>query len=76
MAGDDEAFQKRLARFPDEATFAKSFRSLEQKLSSGEYKKPLARTPRPKRRRFGARKTACPRRRKSTLPSWRCRTVW
>jgi len=42
MAGDDAAFLKRLARFPDEATFAKSFRSLEQKLSSGEYKKPLA----------------------------------
>jgi hypothetical protein len=42
MAGDDAAFLKRLARFPDEATFAKSFRSLEQKLSSGEYRKPLA----------------------------------
>jgi hypothetical protein len=41
MAGDDAAFLKRLARFPDEATFAKSFRSLEQKLSSGEYIKPL-----------------------------------
>ncbi|MCK1479321.1 hypothetical protein IVB27_32425 [Bradyrhizobium sp. 197] len=42
MAGGDDAFLKRLARFPDEATFAKSFRSLEQKMSSGEYKKPLA----------------------------------
>lgn len=42
MAGDDAAFLKRLARFPDEATFAKSFRSLEAKLSSGEYIKPLA----------------------------------
>jgi hypothetical protein len=42
MAGDDAAFLKRLARFPDEATFAKSFRSLEQKLSSGEYVKPLS----------------------------------
>lgn len=41
MAGDDAAFLKRLARFPDEATFAKSFRSLEAKLSSGEYVKPL-----------------------------------
>jgi hypothetical protein len=47
MAGDDAAFLKRLARFPDEATFAKSFRSLEQKLSSGEYVKPLSPTATP-----------------------------
>jgi hypothetical protein len=47
MAGDDAAFLKRLARFPDEATFAKSFRSLEAKLSSGEYVKPLSPTATP-----------------------------
>jgi hypothetical protein len=33
---------KRLARFPGPADLSKSFRSLEQKLSSGEFKKPLA----------------------------------
>lgn len=39
MAGDNKDFRKRLDRFSDEASFAKSYLALEQKLSSGEYKK-------------------------------------
>lgn len=42
LAGDDKDFRKRLERFAAPNDFAKSFRSLEQKLSSGEYKKALA----------------------------------
>jgi hypothetical protein len=42
LAGDDKEALKRLARFPDQQTLWKSYRSLEQKISSGEYKKPLA----------------------------------
>lgn len=38
LAGDDKDFRKRLDRFTDETQFAKSYRALEQKLSSGEYK--------------------------------------
>jgi hypothetical protein len=41
MAGDDAEALKRLARFTDPGAVFKSFRSLEQKISSGEYKKPL-----------------------------------
>jgi hypothetical protein len=42
LAGDDKEALKRLARFPDQQTLWKSYRSLEQKISSGEFKKPLA----------------------------------
>jgi hypothetical protein len=42
LAGDDKDALKRLARFPDQQTLWKSYRSLEQKISSGEFKKPLA----------------------------------
>jgi len=42
LAGDDKDALKRLARFPDEAALYKSYRALEQRLSSGELKKPLA----------------------------------
>lgn len=42
MAGDDKEAAKRLARFSDPSQVFKSFRSLEQKISSGEFKKPLA----------------------------------
>jgi hypothetical protein len=42
MAGGDADAAKRLARFTDPAMVYKSLRSLEAKLSSGEYKKPLA----------------------------------
>lgn len=38
MAGQDAEFRKRLERFSDENAFATSYRSLEQKLSSGEYR--------------------------------------
>lgn len=38
MAGEDKEFRKRLDRFTDPAALAKSYRALEQKLSSGEYK--------------------------------------
>lgn len=38
MAGSDAEFRKRLERFQDENAFATSYRSLEQKLSSGEYR--------------------------------------
>lgn len=41
LAGDDKEFLKRLGRFSDEAAFAKSYRSLETKLSSGEFKRNL-----------------------------------
>jgi hypothetical protein len=41
MAGEDKDFRKRLERFADETQLAKSYRSLEQKLSSGEFKKTL-----------------------------------
>jgi hypothetical protein len=41
LAAGDDKFRKRLDRFTDEASFAKSFRALEQKLSSGEYKRGL-----------------------------------
>lgn len=42
LAGDDKDALRRLARFPDEAALYKSYRALEQRLSSGELKKPLA----------------------------------
>lgn len=42
MAGDDKEALKRLTRFTDPSQVFKSFRSLEQKISSGEYRKPLA----------------------------------
>jgi hypothetical protein len=38
FAGDDKEFRKRLDRFTDPSALAKSYRALEQKLSSGEYK--------------------------------------
>lgn len=41
FAGEDGAFRKRLERFADEAAFAKSYRALEQKLSSGDFKRGL-----------------------------------
>lgn len=43
FAGDDASFLKRLSRFEDEAAFAKSYRSLEQKLSVGDFVKALPR---------------------------------
>ena len=42
MAGEDKEAMKRLARFTDPSMVYKSLRSLETKLSSGEFKKPLA----------------------------------
>jgi hypothetical protein len=47
MAGDDKDAAKRLARFAAPADVFKSFRSLEQKISSGEFKKPLSETATP-----------------------------
>lgn len=44
LAGEDKDALKRLARFPDEATFYKSYRALESKLSSGEFKRALPET--------------------------------
>lgn len=41
LAGEDKDALKRLSRFTDEAAFYKSYRALEQKLSSGEFKKAL-----------------------------------
>lgn len=41
FAGEDRSFLKRLSRFEDEAAFAKSYRSLEQKLSVGDFIKAL-----------------------------------
>lgn len=41
MAGTDQAEMTRLGRFSDEAAFYKSYRAIEQKLSSGEFKKAL-----------------------------------
>lgn len=41
FAGEDRSFLKRLSRFEDEAAFAKSYRSLEQKLSVGDFVKAL-----------------------------------
>lgn len=41
MAGGDEKFRKRLDRFTDESSFAKSYLALEGKLKSGEYTKAL-----------------------------------
>lgn len=41
MAGEDKDFRKRLERFADEGAFAKSYRALEGKLSSGEMKRAL-----------------------------------
>jgi len=41
MAGEDKQFRTRLERFKDPTAFAQSYRSLETKLSSGEYKKAL-----------------------------------
>lgn len=41
FAGDDRSFLKRLSRFEDETAFAKSYRSLEQKLSLGDFVKAL-----------------------------------
>lgn len=38
LSGDDKDFRQRLDRFADETAFARSYRSLEQKLSSGEFK--------------------------------------
>lgn len=42
MAGEDKDALKRLGRFTDEGQFFKSYRALEQKLSSGEVVKKLA----------------------------------
>lgn len=44
LAGEDAAFRKRLERVASPGDLAKSYRALEQKLSSGEYKRttPLA----------------------------------
>lgn len=39
MAGDNKKFLERLQRFASPAEFAKSYQALEQKLSSGEFKK-------------------------------------
>jgi hypothetical protein len=50
LAGDDKEALKRLARFPDQQTLWKSYRSLEQTISSGEYKKPLAENATPEER--------------------------
>jgi hypothetical protein len=47
MAGDDKEAAKRLARFAGPADVFKSFRSLEAKISSGEFKKPLSETATP-----------------------------
>lgn len=41
MAGDDKDFRKRLERFVAPSDLAKSYRALEGKLSSGEFKKAL-----------------------------------
>lgn len=41
LAGDDKKFLDRLGRFAAPGDFGKSFRALEQKLSSGEYKRAL-----------------------------------
>jgi hypothetical protein len=41
LAGDDKDFAKQLARYSDPAAFAKAHRSLQAKLSSGEFKKAL-----------------------------------
>jgi hypothetical protein len=41
MAGDDARFLERLGRFASPADFARSYRSLETKLSSGEYRRDL-----------------------------------
>lgn len=45
MAGEDKDFRKRLDRFASPPDFAKSYRALEQKLSSGEVKKALPENP-------------------------------
>lgn len=50
MAGDDKEAMKRLARFTDPGQVFKSFRSLEQKISSGEYRKPLEENATPEQR--------------------------
>lgn len=42
MAGEDKEALKRLGRFTDPASVFKAYRSLEQKISSGEFKKPLS----------------------------------
>ena len=47
FAGEDEKFRKRLDRFPDEGAFVKSYRALETKLSSGEYKRQLPQDAKP-----------------------------
>lgn len=47
VAGGDAAFRKRLDRFSDEAAFAKSYRALESKLSSGEVRSALPENPTP-----------------------------
>lgn len=44
LAGGDKDFRTRLDRFTDEGSFAKSYRELETKLSSGQYK-PVAEFP-------------------------------
>jgi hypothetical protein len=44
MAGDDAKFLDRLGRFASPADFARSYRSLETKLSSGEYRRDLPET--------------------------------
>lgn len=41
LAGDDKDLQKVLSRYTDEAAFGKAHKSLQAKLSSGEYKKSL-----------------------------------
>ena len=47
FASGDEKFRKRLDRFPDEGAFVKSYRALESKLSSGEYKRQLPQDAKP-----------------------------
>jgi hypothetical protein len=41
FAGDDPKFRERLNRFADESAFVKSYRAMEQKFSSGEYKRQI-----------------------------------
>lgn len=47
IAGDDQKALQRLQRFPDVGSVFKSFRELEGKLSSGQFKQPLGENPTP-----------------------------
>lgn len=47
IAGDDQKALARLQRFPDVGSVFKSFRELEGKLSSGQFKQPLPENPSP-----------------------------